>query len=207
MLEEDGQADLVLIMTGTNDLGMSTSLPTIVHQVAQLHSICHDRGIPTVAIAATQGSGRKCRSLRQNLADLVAKWACATAGVLDFVDVEDLVPRPVGKDGVSSNASAAVHWEADDLHLSAAGSTALGRRLASHAALWLQKLGKEGTKISKNSALNAGVGAQAGTPRLAQQPLSNKISGSCLVPVMKTSSAQHRHNTVLVQGARVQRCR
>merc|ERR1719491_1654151 len=111
---------------------------SIVQSVARLHAVCHERGVPTVAVAPTQGPGPKCRALRQQLADLLAAWAGPMAGVLDFLDVEDLLPRPCGKDGKANQPSAAAHWERDDLHFSAAGSLALGRRLAPHASAWLR---------------------------------------------------------------------
>jgi len=149
MLEEDGVVDLVLIMTGTNDMGVQTSLPTTVQHIAQLHALCHDRGVPTVAISPTQGSGAGCREPRQRLADAIAKWAASATGVLDCLDVEDLVPRPVGKDGRSSLPASAAHWEHDDLHLSAAGSMELGRRLAPHASAWLQRLAADGANLPK----------------------------------------------------------
>jgi len=140
MLDENGPADLVIIMTGTNDLGFQTPLPTILQHVMQLHAICHDRGIPTVAVAATQSSGRACRAMRQRFADMLAQWAKTSKAVFDCLDVEDLLPRPVGKDGASNYPGAAKHWEKDDLHLSAAGSVKLGRRLAPLASTWLKKL-------------------------------------------------------------------
>jgi len=140
MLDENGPADLVIIMTGTNDLGFHTPLPTILQHVMQLHAICHERGIPTVAVAATQGSGPACRAMRQRLADMIARWAKTSKFVFDFLDVEDLVPRPVGKEGASNYPGAAKHWEKDDIHLSAAGSVKLGRRLAPLASTWLKKL-------------------------------------------------------------------
>jgi len=140
MLDDDGEADLVIIMSGTNDLGAFTPIRTIVEDLRELHALCHERGIPTVAVAATQVSGPQPRKVRQQLADAVEKWARTSRHVLAFHDVEDLLPRPVTKSGTPGNPAAAVHWESDDLHISAAGSVQLGRRLAPHAANWLKKL-------------------------------------------------------------------
>lgn len=185
MLEKDGPADLVLIMTGTNDLGLSQSLPTIIQNVAQLHSICHERGVPTIAIAPTQGSGKKCRMLRQQLASALAKWAGTATGVIDCLDVEDLLPRPVGKDGASNNPAAAVHWEHDDLHLSAAGSVALGRQLAPRAASWLKDLAANPRNLAKVASMHtpvAGAGghtSSGGVPRKLQaSPLHSARSSA-----------------------------
>jgi len=146
ILDEES-ADLVIIMTGTNDLGMNTSLETIVQHVAQLHALCHERGIPTVAVAPTQVCSRALRSLRQRLADLLEAWAKSTPGVVDFIDVEDLLPRPCGKDGSLKGANkiigAAHHWERDQLHMSAIGSQELGRRLVPHVSSWLNRIASE----------------------------------------------------------------
>jgi len=168
MLEEDGPVDLVIIMTGTNDMGFYTPLPTIVQHVAQLHSICHDRGIPTVAVAPTQCSGLSTRKMRQLLANELSKWARTSSSVISYLDVEDLLPRPVGKDGTSNNHAAAQHWERDDLHLSFAGSVKLGRALASHATTWMKKI-KSGHQVSKASHRKPLVQVQA-IPAIASFP-------------------------------------
>lgn len=178
MLDNDGPVDLVIIMTGTNDIGMNTSCRTILQRVSQLHAICHGRGIPTVAIAPTQGPGQKWRAGRQQLADLLAEWAGSTTGVLGFLDVEDLVPRPCGKDGTSSNPRAALHWETDDLHLSASGSIALGRRLAQHVAKLLKSIPSKGDRLdvkrlAKDKALRIPVHVEVFSPAAgAQSPLT-----------------------------------
>jgi len=212
MLEEDGPADLVLIMTGTNDLGFHTGIPTIVHHVAQLHSICYQRGVPTVAIAATQCSPTHFRSLRQHLADSIAKWAGATPGVLDFLDVEDLVPRPVGKDGTSSNPSAAAHWETDDLHLSAVGSKMLGRRLAAYAVSWTRKLENEVPKASSSAATVRDRDDRENTrspkPRLRdvlQAATQPKVSAARVSFAMRTGHRQSSH-AMTFSASHVQWC-
>jgi hypothetical protein len=144
MLEDDGPIDLAMIMTGTNDLGVGTSPEQSARHVAELHAICHESGVPTVAIAATQTSGQVSRVLRQQLADLIADWASCTDGVLCFLDVEQIVPRPLIADDISKDFAAAAYWEPDDLHLSPVGSVALGYRLATPAATWLQQISKGG---------------------------------------------------------------
>lgn len=163
IIEDSGPIDFAIIMTGTNDMGMLTGIQTIVQDVAQLHAICHDRGIPTVAVAPTQGPGRKCRQVRQKLADALAAWANSVAAVLDFVDVEDLVSRPNGKDGNSNQPSAVAHWERDDLHFSAAGSIALGHRMAPHATSWLRSAAT-GTPVQSRKSGMAAVSAASSRP-------------------------------------------
>merc|ERR1712228_750659 len=64
--------------------------------------------------------GGPLRAARQHLARLLADWAHATPGVAAYYDSEELLPR------LAHNG----FWEPDELHLSAAGSMELGRRLA-----------------------------------------------------------------------------
>ena len=47
ILDEDVASDLVIIMAGTNDMGMGAAPDTIVKHIAQLHAACHSRGVPT----------------------------------------------------------------------------------------------------------------------------------------------------------------
>lgn len=201
MLDEDGPVDLVILMTGTNDLGFQTPCAIIVQHMAQLHSICHQRGVSTVAIAATQISDRPCRKLRQQLADSVAKWAMSVSGVIDCLDVEDLCPRSCGKDGTSSIPGAAANWEPDDLHLSATGSIALGRRLASHALTWLQRLTPDGTDAVKLAARTkvcspstspgCSVSVQpAGRSPLTTRGLNHSEKTIAITPTVPTSPLQ-----------------
>jgi len=172
MLDEDGPVELVIIMSGTNDLGFGASCSTIMQHLSQLHAVCHQRGNQTVAMAATySGATPQRRQQRQQLADAVAKWASATASVLDSVDVEELVVRPVGKNG-ASNPGAQVHWETDDLHLSPAGSMALGRRLASHVSSWLQRAAPGKTGAPKRPCTTKGSGnSKVSIPASTRQPL------------------------------------
>lgn len=43
--------DLVIIMSGTNDMGRGTCSQTILEDLAQLHAVCHQQGVPTLALA------------------------------------------------------------------------------------------------------------------------------------------------------------
>mmetsp|Transcript_23138 Transcript_23138/g.60799 ORF Transcript_23138/g.60799 Transcript_23138/m.60799 type:complete len:263 (-) Transcript_23138:289-1077(-) len=112
--------DLVIIMTGTNDLGMGVSPQAILADVVRLHQACHARGIPTVALAPSTVAQGPSTLGRQQLASLLRKWAKTTPSVVACMDMMDLVPHH----GPSP------HWDMDDLHLSARGSRALGRRLS-----------------------------------------------------------------------------
>jgi lysophospholipase L1-like esterase len=111
--------DLVIIMTGTNDLGMGVSPQAILADVVRLHKACHARGIPTVALAPSTVAQGPSTLGRQQLASLLRKWAKTTPSVVACIDMMELIPH----NGPSP------HWDFDGLHLSAGGSRALGRRL------------------------------------------------------------------------------
>jgi len=188
MLDEDGPVKLVIIMTGTNDLGVEMSPTSIVQDIAQLHGICHKRGVPTVSMAATQTSNHPWRGVRQQLADLVAKWAASVTSVLDSLDVEDIVPRPVGKDGASCNPTSAVHWEKDDLHLSSSGSTTLGRRLAPHVCTWLQRLAASSCNAAKPTC--SPMTGHARAPLAAMNAAPSSANACSIIP---SSASVQRH--------------
>jgi lysophospholipase L1-like esterase len=190
ILDEDGPADLVIIMTGTNDLGMQMSPETVVQHVAQLHGLCHERGVQTVVVAPTQSPGRNARRLRQRLSELLAAWAAKTPGVIDFIDVEDLVPRPCGKTGKAHLRGAGIHWEPDGLHLSAAGSQELGRRLASHAAAWCRTGLMPGCGGVQSGTPRA-MGPSASSPAVGVIGYASPVPGSC-APGSRTSLASAR---------------
>jgi lysophospholipase L1-like esterase len=112
--------DLVIIMAGTNDLGMGVNPQAILADVVRLHKACHAQGIRTVALAPSTVAQGPSTLGRQQLASLLRKWAKTTPAVVACMDMMDLVPH----NGPSP------HWDMDDLHLSARGSRALGRRLS-----------------------------------------------------------------------------
>merc|ERR1712064_40185 len=91
----------------------------ILADVVRLHKACHARGIPTVALAPSTVAHGPSTLGRQQLASLLRKWAKTTPSVVACIDMMELIPHH----GPSP------HWDFDDLHLSAGGSRALGRRL------------------------------------------------------------------------------
>mmetsp|Transcript_10874 Transcript_10874/g.20402 ORF Transcript_10874/g.20402 Transcript_10874/m.20402 type:complete len:465 (-) Transcript_10874:182-1576(-) len=110
--------DLVIIMVGTNDIGLKAQPLQILQSVFRLHDVCHHDGIPTIAIAppsGTQGPGRQCRD---QFAMMLKQYATSNPHVATFRDAEELLPRgPLG------------YWEPDVIHLSPTGSQALGQQL------------------------------------------------------------------------------
>jgi len=127
ILTEEGPFDLVIIMLGTNDLGQGQSPDMILNSISKMHSACHRYNIPTIAVAPPTVDYGQTRAVRQQLAQVLATWTHATAGVVAFIDCEDLCPRHERR-----------LWEPDQLHLSPAGSQALGRRMAR----WVEKMSR-----------------------------------------------------------------
>ncbi|CAE8718428.1 unnamed protein product [Polarella glacialis] len=116
--------DLVIIMSGTNDMGMGASQDAILTDLSRLHSACHDRGVPTVALAPPPApiGGPQREVARRCLADRIRALAASSPGMLACIDPADLVPMGLA------------FWERDGLHFSPAGSCLLGERLAAVAA-------------------------------------------------------------------------
>lgn len=128
ILSRDPQFDLVLILTGTNDLGEPSSRPEdIFANIRALHASCFERGVKTVAMSVPPGRGVMSPSLIDKwlrLNTLIRCWACGNGSVdarrqpVLFVDTSLLVPQ-------WSDV-----WDRDGIHLSAHGSRRLGDGLA-----------------------------------------------------------------------------
>jgi len=113
--------DLVIIMSGTNDMGLGTEIPVIAEDVQRLHSICHDRGIPTVALAPPPAPSFPEQELqRQLLVGELRNFCLHSAYVREFIDPAEIMPVVHGQ-----------YWDPDGLHFAPAGSQALGLALAS----------------------------------------------------------------------------
>jgi len=116
LINEESTPDLVVIMAGTNDLGMHRSVDETFADVCQLHAACHACGVPTFAVSPPHYAKRpECARLSQ----MLRAWSQQESMVKGFLDIEELVP-----------SSAMQFWDADKLHFSAAGCQHLGRKLA-----------------------------------------------------------------------------
>lgn len=114
--------DLVLIMAGTNDLGLHRQPKEAFEDITSLHAVCHSRGIATVSLAPPLSPcslQRPFEAARRQLQDMLAGWAMREPRVVACVDPSELVPAGVGS-----------LWDPDGLHFSPKGSAQLGRTLA-----------------------------------------------------------------------------
>eukprot|EP00440_Ansanella_granifera_P012679 gb/GFBE01013775.1/.p1 GENE.gb/GFBE01013775.1/~~gb/GFBE01013775.1/.p1 ORF type:complete len:298 (+),score=45.28 gb/GFBE01013775.1/:1-894(+) len=117
--------DLVLIMSGTNDMAHNHDQERIMANLGCLHALCHERGIPTVALMPPPAPIRtpQHEAVRQNLIRRIQGMTNATPGIRACVDPAEFVP-----------AAHAPFWENDGLHFSPAGSHFLGTCLATMIA-------------------------------------------------------------------------
>jgi len=107
--------DVVIIMAGTNDICKGAEAAETMEPILRLHEACHEKGIPTIALAPPAGPG--C-TRRDNLARALKHYASVVPNVVAYGDAEELLPRgPLG------------YWEPDIIHFSPAGSSALGQLL------------------------------------------------------------------------------
>lgn len=163
ILDEDGAFDLVIIMAGTNDMGVPGCHPQIFEDLKQLHSTCHARGVPTAALMPppAPGHGQARENERRSLLSLLQKIR-SMPGVLGCIDPAELVPP--------SNSAL---WEKDGLHFSPAGSRVLGERLASLAIEWSRTDTSSGA-----DKLAARSGGRSHTPTaLRKRPISSCSTG------------------------------
>jgi len=113
----DGKPGLVILMAGTNDLGMGMSPQAILSDICTLHRACHARGIRTVTVAPSTVAHGPSTFGRQHLATNLRMWARAAPKVVAFCDMMDLIPH----------TGPSPLWDVDGLHLSASGSKAFGQ--------------------------------------------------------------------------------
>jgi len=143
LLETKGPQDLVIIMAGTNDLGARRAVRDTFRDVCQLHAVCHEHGIPTIAVAPAT----PCAAAQKQLAGLLEKWVETQTHVYGYLNAEVLVPRSNG-----------VFWDPDRLHFSPQGSKQLGHGLC-EAVLNLPELWgfeDDGTPINSAFAIMSG---------------------------------------------------
>jgi len=148
ILNEEGPFDVVVILAGTNDLqfaghsmGAGLTANHILARVKQLHSMCHQLGFSTIALTPPCQMCGPQRVMQQQLAPLLRDWVQTESRVLALYDVEKLAPR----------AHTGGFWDADDIHMSAAGQRLFGRRLAQFIAPLVEQ------RVSDITALNMPV--------------------------------------------------
>lgn len=152
----------VLIMAGTNDLGVASS-DTIVANLRELHAQCHAAGCATVALTIPQG-GRQlgpwtqstpiafADERRQRVNAALREYASEQpAGRCLFAAMDDDVPW----------FEQSADYEADGLHMSAAGYAKFGTALAPKVREFLHRA--VAAKALEDSAV-----AASGPPLLAR---------------------------------------
>lgn len=187
IIEEDGPIDLVILMVGTNDLGRGVQSEDIANDVVALHTACHRMGVPSLALAPPfprEDDGRSCAKqlaqVKRLVLDLLPSYLEGQDGLLGYFDTEELVPRSHGN-----------HWEPDEIHLSAAGSQLLGRRLAEWLLPILQAAQLEaGVPLSSDDAAPPTCrpsSPSAGRPRAARRARTASPQAAVTAPLLTTS--------------------
>jgi len=116
--------DLVVIMTGTNDIGTGSSPTAVMADIRRLHDVCHAAGVETVALAPPAAPsappGSNFETSRRAIVDLMRSWSRSTRATKAVIDPAELVPAAAGG-GM---------WDPDRLHFGPKGSKQLGAKLA-----------------------------------------------------------------------------
>lgn len=122
ILDDDVTPDLVIIMTGTNDMGKGATPEAIVQDIADLHAACHRRGVATIALVPPPAPCAQPHreNDRIHLRSIISEWAAGEAGVQAVVDPAQWAPLYGGP----------CVWDFDGLHFSPSGSALLAQGLA-----------------------------------------------------------------------------
>jgi lysophospholipase L1-like esterase len=172
LLDDEGPFDLVILMAGTNDVGLGTS-PLIRDNICILHSACHARGVPTLMIAPPHAIGH----LQRELCSCLQEWAVRNPSmVMGFVNSEEVLPR-----------FQRGHWEPDDVHFTAAGAATLGKHLASIVANILQRLKPKSSSVLRQESRFSPV--QHSSTRLGREPATARHPS----PAFRQAPASARH--------------
>mmetsp|Transcript_63264 Transcript_63264/g.150894 ORF Transcript_63264/g.150894 Transcript_63264/m.150894 type:complete len:243 (+) Transcript_63264:119-847(+) len=131
--------DLVIIMAGASDLAEGFSPEDTLRRVAELHEVCHELGIATIAVAPPVERHGHLRQTRDRFARLLQRWSRLKAGccsktgcVAQYIDAEHSLPKSRGN-----------YWESDGLHFSPAGAREFGRVLTSALAPTLREMARD----------------------------------------------------------------
>jgi lysophospholipase L1-like esterase len=125
---------LVVLMAGTNDLGVSSGAE-IAARLVELHESCHTAGVNTIAIGIPE-SKAACKGpafvgeRRREANELLAEFAALTSSRCAYVSMDAAVPWTTGS----------ALWESDGLHMSREGyarfAEALAPKLREVTAAW-----------------------------------------------------------------------
>jgi len=131
LLAENGSFDLVLIMGGTNDLGVpQSSAQEVVASLQTLHTVCRAVKTPSMTLSVPQSSVTG----RSKYPEAKAKWHAINQALAahspEFVDTSELLP-------FNKASCARGLWDPDELHFTAAGSWEFGSGLAPLVAEFL----------------------------------------------------------------------
>lgn len=144
LLAEQSPFDLVLIMAGTNDLGMpQSSAEDVLAMLESMHRACWSVGMPSLALSVPESSvtgtaqypeaAQKWHDINNSL----AAWGKSPRGENPcnrpfFVNTAELV-------SFDNAARRRGLWDPDNLHFTAAGSREFGTKIAPLIAIHLRE--------------------------------------------------------------------
>merc|ERR1711902_143786 len=84
--------NLVIILGGTNDLGCCRKPDRILEHLKKVHTICHEKKIPTIAVTIPQINSKSSsvdwlRENKRKLNEDLLKWAGETDQVVGVLDL------------------------------------------------------------------------------------------------------------------------
>ena len=156
----------VLIMAGTNDLGVCGA-EEIHGNLAALHALCHAQGAKTAALSIPQSrctqTGKPAAFVgeRQRAANgMLEAYAAGSGGRCLYVDVAAAVPWVDHK--AAKAAGEEPMWEGDGLHMTAHGYAVFAERLAPLVREWICGTGEGVGGVGAGGGGGAGGAGAAG---------------------------------------------
>jgi hypothetical protein len=144
LLEEQGPFDLVIVMAGTNDLGVPhATAEEVLASLQSMHGACWATGTPSVALSVPESSVTG----TTQYPEAAVKWHAINNGLAAWAQAEQREnshTRPFFVNTarlVSFDHAARARglWDPDSLHFTAAGSQEFGSKLAPVIAPCLQR--------------------------------------------------------------------
>jgi len=145
--------DLVLIMSGTNDIGNGNDLMNIMKSLYVIHKCAWDKGISTIAMTIPESRFTNrpgAFSDRRDQMNEMIKTEVSTKNnkLCHFINISRLIPYQESYTS-SHNPEKLQLWEKDGLHMTAQGYTQFGILLSSLISPIIMNIKQNTNEISK----------------------------------------------------------
>jgi lysophospholipase L1-like esterase len=204
LLADERPFDLVLIMAGTNDLGVpQTSAKEVLACLESMHRACWDVGTPSLALSIPESlvTGNP-----MQYAEAAQKWHAINKGLVAWGQVAQ-GENPCGRPFFVNTAELVAFdmaaryqglWDPDNLHFTAAGSRKFGTKLAPMIASHLSTEGRPAPAAAQTRTTSKdAAGHRQATP--------GRMTSAAVVTGMQRHGSKESTRTMAVQASSVLR--